>query len=110
MENMLAIARGKTAAILSDGNLITIKSIYAENIRDWEELRKANFDRMLFSFSEEKEARRIKYLDAEAAALDRLRQALENDDKETILEEVAILKQNYTKLLTLFGSMDLVKQ
>jgi hypothetical protein len=109
MEPMVAQAQGKTQETLTSGNVSTMKIQFSECSQDWQEALKAKFDNSLFSFTEDMEAKRKGYLSSGTEALDRLRQALESENKIAIIQEAEAVRANFAQLFALFGSLEGVK-
>jgi hypothetical protein len=109
MEPMVALARGKTPETLTSGNISTMRIEFSECSQDWQETLKAKFDASLFSFTEDMDIKRKGYLNSGTETLDRLRQALESENRAAIIQEAAAVQANFTGLFFLFGSLEGIK-
>jgi hypothetical protein len=104
------LAKSKTPETLSDADIGTIKKLLIEALQDREVIRNADFDRVLFSFSAEKDARRKENVEAETKALDKLTKVLEGEDnKSAIIKATMAIKPNFAKLFIMFGDAAAVK-
>lgn len=109
METAVLLAKSKTPETLSSEDIRMIKDLLVQSRQDWEMIKNADFDRILFSFSAEKDARRKEYIEAETKALHSLTQVLEGEDKAAIIKATMAIKPNFAKLFVLFGDFAAVK-
>lgn len=109
MEAVVLTVKGKTAETLTEEMLLKIKDNFKVAEQDWENLQKASFDPVLFSFTAEKETQRLGYIKAETEAMNKLKKALEGDDKETIIKASMGIKSNFVKLFLMFGDFEKIK-
>jgi len=103
MEAIVLTAKGRTAETLTDTMLLKIRDNFKVAQQDWKNLQNASFDPALFSFDAKKDAQRQAYIRAETEAMDRLKNALENGDKGSIIKASMGIKANFVNLFLLFG-------
>ena len=108
MNAIVLTTRGKTAETLTDSMLSRIKQNFKLAWQKWESLQKASFDPELFSFDAKKEAQRQACIKAETEALNKLKKALNQDDKEQIIQAVAGVKLNFDSFFLLFSNLESV--
>jgi len=109
MEDIVLTAKGKTAETLTEEMLLKIKARFKVAQQDWEKLQNASFDPALFSFSAEKDAQRLLYIKAETEAMNKLKKALEGNDKGAIIKAAMGIKANFVSLFLMFGDFEKVK-
>lgn len=103
MNAIVLTARGKTADTLTDFMLSRIKYNFKLALQSWENLQKASFDPELYSFDAKKEAQRQACIKAETEALNKLKKALNEGDKEAIIKAAVGIKPNFDSLFLLFS-------
>jgi hypothetical protein len=101
-----AIVRSKTQDTLSGSNIAALKLRINDLSQDWNEVIKAHFDAAVFSFSVETDAKRREYIIKETESLVRLQQALGNENKTAIIQEAAVIQDDFNHLYALFGSTE----
>ena len=109
METVVLTAKGKTAETLTEEMLLKIKGNFKIAQQNWENLQKASFDPVLFSFSAEKDVQRQNYIKAESEAMSKLKSALESGDKGSIIKASVGIKSNFVSLFLMFGDFEKVK-
>jgi hypothetical protein len=109
MEAIVLTAKGKTPETLTEAMLLKIKDNFKVARQDWDNLQKASFDPALFSFDAKKDARRQDYIKAETEAMSKLKNALDSDDKGSIIKAAMGIKSNFVNLFLLFGDFEKVK-
>jgi CpeT protein len=104
MAAIIDIAGGKKPEDLSPDDIEKIKALYPDAAAIWKTVAKKRFDDKFFGFDEDKLSLMSGYMALESFALDKLGQALENDDFQQILQAAIGLKPNFAKLYKLFGN------
>jgi hypothetical protein len=77
-------------------------------IRIWERIQVLPFDKHLFGFDNQKVAAMRDLMEEENQSLQRLRKALEGEDKTLIIDSAKKIRPNYAQLYKLFGDFERV--
>jgi hypothetical protein len=109
MEEIVLTAKGKTPDTLTDADMSKIRELLAESSHLLDKIETARFDASLFGFSDEKAELMNEYVRLEFESLSKLRQSIENGDKNLIIKSAAGIKPNFVKLFLLFGDFESTK-
>jgi hypothetical protein len=77
-------------------------------VKIWERIQTLPFDKLLFGFDDQKVAAMRDLMEKETQALQRLKKALEGEDKARIIESAKKIRPNYAQLYKMFGDFDRV--
>ena len=109
MEAIVLTAKGKTPETLTDEDVAKIKEYLAEASELLDKIYGAEFEQSVFDFSDEKAQTIRDYIDQETESLYRLRNALDDEDKEAIIQSSMGIKPGFVKLFTMFGDFESLK-
>jgi hypothetical protein len=105
MEEVVLTARGKTPATLSEQDLEKIRTILPELEARWNAVLNAKFNPDVFGFSHAHAAKTTHYIELESEAISALKQALAGDDKAAVIQHAVAIKQPFSKLYMMFGTL-----
>lgn len=103
MEDIGLAAKGRTPQTWTADNLARIKHTLPEAMVRFDEIKNAELDRDLFGFDAAKTARIQKLIAEEEAALRALKQAIEQNNAQKIIETAIGIKPNFARLFKQFG-------
>ncbi len=87
-----------------------LKVLAKKATSQWNRVRKAKFDPVLFGFDKKKQMKMKKSLEAESVALMKLHRALKGIDKKQIRQAAVAIKPGFAKLFMLFGDFPMKVQ
>ena len=106
MEAIVLTAKGKTPETLTDADIEKIEEQLAEASELLDKIYGAEFEQSVFDFSDEKTQTMWSYIDQETEFLYKLRNALDDEDKEEIIQSSMEIKPTFVKLFTMFGDFE----
>lgn len=106
MEGIILLVKSKNAETLTGDNILSMKIQLNAAMQAWNEATRAKFDSGLFLLTPDSETKRQEYIKNTTEDLDRLRQALKNEERAAIIAAALSAQANFDELYALFGNTE----